>query len=209
MTTYYFYLLAKGPRWTAERSPASDRLQADHLGYLAKLHTDGRLVLVGPFGDDMDVRGLGILQAASAEEARGLAEGDPAVKAGHLVVRMHQWMGPKNWFGRVPPPWTELATYYFGFLKRPAGAPSLSDAEAARLQEAHLAYMAAQAREGRLLAAGPFLDADALRGLVIYAAPSLEDALRVAGGDPAVKAGRLVVEMHPWMTARGMLREQR
>jgi hypothetical protein len=29
---------------------------------------------------------------------------------------------------------------------------------------------------------------------------------RLSGSDPAVKAGRLAVELHPWMTAKGMIR---
>ena len=36
-----------------------------------------------------------------------------------------------------------------------------------------------------------------------YRVTSLEQAKRLAEGDPAVQAGRLKVEVHPWWLARG------
>lgn len=57
-----------------------------------------------------------------------------------------------------------------------------------------------------LIAAGPFREDGDLRGIVIYRVPSIEDARELAAGDPMVKAGRLKIEAHPWMTLRGILR---
>jgi len=207
MTAYYMYLLDKGPAWSAADTPENATLQQAHLGYFAKLHPEGRLALVGPFGDDTDMRGMGLLRAASLDEARALAEADPAVRAGHLTVRIYTWWGPKDWFGVAPQPW-ELVTYQFGFLVRGPKADQIPEADLETLQAAHLAYMAEQARVGTLIMAGPFENAGDLRGVVVYDAGSLDEANTIAAGDPAVKAGRLAVEMHPWITARGMIKKK-
>ena len=39
-----------------------------------------------------------------------------------------------------------------------------------------------------------------LRGIVILKVNSLEEAQALVNQDPAVKAGRLRVELHPWMS---------
>jgi len=50
---------------------------------------------------------------------------------------------------------------------------------------------------------GPFEDDGDIRGIVVFSVPKLEDAQQLANDDPAVKAGRLVVEIHPWWAAVG------
>ena len=205
MTAYYMYFLDKGPGWTAADTPESAALQQAHLGYLAKLHADGKLAVVGPFTDDTDMRGMGLLRAASVDEARALAEADPAVKAGLMKTRIVKWWGPKDWFGVAPQPW-ELVSYQFGFLVRGPRADAIPEAELEKLQAAHLAYMDEQAKAGNLIMAGPFEGGDRLRGVVVYDAGSVEEAARIAAADPMVRAGRLAVEMHPLVTAKGMIK---
>jgi uncharacterized protein YciI len=43
------------------------------------------------------------------------------------------------------------------------------------------------------------------RGILIFKTATMEEAKALAGNDPAVKAGRLVVEIHPWMVQKGVL----
>ena len=49
---------------------------------------------------------------------------------------------------------------------------------------------------------GPFGDDGDIRGATIYRVATAEEAQRLASGDPAVKAGRFIVEVHPWWLAR-------
>jgi uncharacterized protein YciI len=95
-------------------------------------------------------------------------------------------------------------SYAFVLLRRPANAPDFPDNELDRIQEQHLAHLAAMAAAGKLVSAGPFSDQDdeSLRGLCFYAT-GVEEARELAGRDPAVRAGRLVVDVMTWWTKEG------
>ena len=101
---YYVYLLRKGPTWTADATPALDALQAAHIANMRRLHEEGKVVLNGPLLDAFqlggELRGIGVLNAASMDEAEQWLGTDPMVKAGHLAFEVHAWMVPK---GVLPP----------------------------------------------------------------------------------------------------------
>jgi uncharacterized protein YciI len=91
-TTVYMVFLHKGPNYPTRVTPESERLQEAHLAYLRSLRQSGRLIIVGPVQDNGDLRGMGVYRVDSLEEARSLAEADPAVKAGEFTVEVHPWM---------------------------------------------------------------------------------------------------------------------
>lgn len=68
-------------------------IQHAHLAHLRKLAESGVLLVAGPFSDQPDpkVRGMSLMRAGSIEEARRLAEADPAVMAGRLEVVISTW----------------------------------------------------------------------------------------------------------------------
>ena len=107
--------------------------------------------------------------------------------------------------GAEPPP--EMERYSLVILKRPAsGGPKLSEPEALQLQRQHIGHLQAMARAGKVVVAGPFDDQldPRLRGMCLYRT-SLEEARRLAAEDPAVKAGRLEVEVLSWWVEKGAL----
>nr|WP_010132391.1 YciI family protein [Microbulbifer agarilyticus] len=69
---------------------------------------------------------------------------------------------------------------------------------AAELQRAHMANIQRLANEGVLVLAGPFLDGGALRGIYVFDVDTVEEARKLTETDPAIQAGRLVMELHPW-----------
>ena len=105
---------------------------------------------------------------------------------------------------RVGPGGYEMTTYYVGFLYRgPSWSPGETP-ESKTIQEGHLANIQRLAKEGKLLLAGPFTDDGDLRGMFVFQAASLDEAKALCDTDPAVKAGRLRVELHPWFSAKGI-----
>ena len=82
LAQYFVVFLVKGPRWTAEETPETNRLQAEHLAHIGQLHDSGKLLLAGPFPDDGNLRGMGIFKTSAIEEAKQLAEDDESVRTG-------------------------------------------------------------------------------------------------------------------------------
>ena len=100
--------------------------------------------------------------------------------------------------------------YTLVLLFRAPNAPQLSDAEADALQDAHLANQADLYEQGQLVASGPFVDQDdeRLRGMALMSVGP-ERARELYDTDPAVKAGRLAVQVMTWKTPAGGVRFER
>jgi uncharacterized protein YciI len=66
------------------------------------------------------------------------------------------------------------------------------------LQKRHLANINRLGETGKLVLAGPFSDGGVLRGVFVFSVASLAEARQLAETDPAVIAGRLRIDLHPW-----------
>lgn len=208
MTTYQLVVF----RANADMPPDDAQMKAmlgEHLAGMAELNRKRVNLLYGPMLDDGPLRAIAVLDAGSPEAARALLENDPLVKSGTLLLEIKPWMAPEGWFG-VPIGYDvhnpqHVEHLVFGVLVSGPNRSHGAD-ESAAIQKGHLAYMGRLAEQGQLVAAGPFADKGDWRGVVIYRVPTVERARELAAGDPAVKAGRLVLEAHPWMTLRGILK---
>ena len=96
----------------------------------------------------------------------------------------------------------EMKTYQMVFLYKGPNRGQDST-ETMRIQEGHMANIERLAEEGKLIVAGPFLDDKDLRGIFIFDSESEEEVKALVETDPAIIAGRLRYEIHPWMTAKG------
>jgi len=74
-------------------------------------------------------------------------------------------------------------------------------ATAAKIQRDHLANINRLYNEGKLKVAGPFGDEGKWIGLFIFDCETKEEVEKLVRTDPAVAAGRLNYEIHPWWTA--------
>jgi uncharacterized protein len=91
----------------------------------------------------------------------------------------------------------KMKSYYMVILK--IGPDRNQDStETSRIQAAHLANMGKMYDDKKLILAGPFLDDSQLAGILILNVPTVEEADKLASLDPAVLAGRLIYEVHPW-----------
>jgi uncharacterized protein len=97
----------------------------------------------------------------------------------------------------------ELESRVLCLLRRPADAPELPEEELEELQRRHVAYQRSLRVAGKIAAAGPFdgQPDESWRGLTIYTT-TLEEARELAAADPAVRAGRLAVDVFTWWTPK-------
>ena len=87
--------------------------------------------------------------------------------------------------------------YVMAFLKKGPNRTTNKE-KAAELQKAHMANINRLAEEGKLVLAGPFLDDGELRGIYIFKVETIEEAKALTETDPAIQAGSLIMELHPW-----------
>lgn len=203
LVQFYLSLLKKGPAWTAAKTDESTQLHQKHVAYLMSLLESGRLMIGGPLSDDKEIRGVGIFRASSLDEAKAWAAADPAVAAGHLVVEMHPWWAEDVL--KKSATTTKTETAYLGFLSHGSKWTPEKTPATEELQKAHLANIRRLADLKKLVVAGPFGDNTNLAGIFVFRVGSLEEAQTLAATDPAVQAGRLVIDLHPWQVPEGIL----
>ncbi len=97
-----------------------------------------------------------------------------------------------------------MRQYVFAYLKRGPNR-DMEPEEAEALQRAHLDNITRLAEEGKLVLAGPFMDDGDVRGIYVFAVESLEEAERIAFSDPAIEAGSLEMELHPWYGSAALM----
>jgi uncharacterized protein len=102
--------------------------------------------------------------------------------------------------GSKKKPEEQIRQYWFVMLLRGANRGQDS-ATAAKLQQGHLANINRLYEAGKIKVAGPFGDDGAWRGLFIFDCATKEEVEQLLNTDPAIAAGRLAYEIHPWWTA--------
>jgi uncharacterized protein YciI len=96
----------------------------------------------------------------------------------------------------------EMKTYYMAFLKKGPNR-NQDSTEVQIIQKAHLEHINKIVEDKKVVIAGPFLDDGDIRGIFIFNVETMEEAIALTEADPAVKAGRLIMEIHPWWGAKG------
>jgi uncharacterized protein YciI len=123
-----------------------------------------------------------------------LAQNAPAVKPGYDAA-LAKKLGADDY---------GMKKYVLAFLKE--GPTQLKDSAAnMQLQMAHLKNIGRLAAEGKLVVAGPFLDNQPLRGIFIFNVETVEEAKKLTETDPAIKAGALVMELHPFYCSAALM----
>ena len=93
----YTLVILKRPANGGAKVADPEALQRQHIGHLQAMARAGKLVVAGPFDDQTDPRLRGMcLYRVPLEEARRLAQEDPAVRAGRLEVEALSWWVEKG-----------------------------------------------------------------------------------------------------------------
>jgi uncharacterized protein YciI len=203
MVQFQMALMKRGPKWTAAENEETKRVHQQHIDYVTSMFDSGKAVLAGRVTDGGELDAVFIFRASSAAEAQAWAETDPKVVAGFRVVEMHPWWS-EDIFGKLTKP-MKLTQVFLAFLTRgdkwtPEKTPATEE-----IQKGHMANINKLADMKKLIAAGPFGDNGRLRGIFVFRVASLDEAKALTATDPAVQAGRLAMDIHPWMVPEGIL----
>jgi uncharacterized protein YciI len=101
----------------------------------------------------------------------------------------------------------QLEAFELVLLRRPPDARAYPDDVLERIQQEHLAYHARLRQAGQVVSNGPVTEQPdpSLRGLAFYRTGSLDQSRELAEADPAVRAGRLTVEIMIWYCPPGTM----
>jgi uncharacterized protein len=101
----------------------------------------------------------------------------------------------------------DLEAFELVLLRRPDNPTEYPDEETDRIQREHLAFYARLRESGEVVTNGPVLEPGdpTLRGLGFYRTGSIERSRELAESDPAVRAGRLRVDIMTWYCAPGTM----
>ena len=97
-----------------------------------------------------------------------------------------------------------MRKYVFAYLKEGPNRDQDS-LQAAQLQRAHMDNIVRLAKDGKLVLAGPFMDNHEVKGIYVFAVETIEEARALTNTDPAIQAGRLEMELHPWYGSAGLM----
>ena len=92
MKNYVLVILKTGPNKVAA-GPERDEMFKGHFANIARLSSEGKLALAGPFDGADGWRGLFIFAVADVDEARKLVAADPVVMKGEMTPEFHKYYG--------------------------------------------------------------------------------------------------------------------
>jgi uncharacterized protein len=202
---YFFVLLTRPANAPQLSKEAGDKLQEEHMANIRKLAAEHKLVIAGPFTDDTALRGIFVIQADSEAQAQEWASSDPAIKVGHLAGEVHgPWRVDPSAIHEAPATFQGMEQYTLVLMKAgekwDPSAPDFMD-----VAKQHGAFLKQATEAGDIAIAGPFpLQQGELRGVIIFRVGP-EETAKLTQDDPIVKAGFLKPEIHPWITAKGVL----
>lgn len=97
MTKYFVAFLHKGPKYD-DPMPETVRKERHerHVAFFKAQEAAGKIIAGGPFANAGDLRGMYILHVGSLDEAIALANREPSVADGRIVMRVYPWFCPNS-----------------------------------------------------------------------------------------------------------------
>ena len=96
MQQYFMAFLKSGPNRDQSEEEAT-KLQEAHQAHLGRMYEEGYADISGPFGDDGELRGITVYNVPTLKMADSLANLDPMMKSGRLVVEIKPWWAGKGY----------------------------------------------------------------------------------------------------------------
>lgn len=92
----------------------------------------------------------------------------------------------------------KLVQFHMAIIRKGPKWSNKKSVEIKKRHEKHFKHVLALLDSGRAVIAGPFADSNDPAGVFILRASSAEEARAWIEGDPEIKSGQLIAEMHPW-----------
>jgi len=179
-----------------------DRIKTAGGLYLDNLVKDQVALVAGPLPHNDDIQQIAILDRESIKDAEFVFQQSPAVTTGRLKLEIYNLTAEEGVLRRPKDPFSSRLAQ-IGLLYVPDRAPKYSPEEMAEIEAGHRAHLEKMREMGELVIAGELDKGDDLRGVLIFRARTAERIEELAGQDPAIKAGRLRLELHTWEVAVG------
>lgn len=100
MKSYILVLLRRGPAWTPEKTPESQKLFEGHMANIIAMGKTRKLMIAGPTDvpetDRNAVAGMFIFDTTDRSDVDAMLKNDPAIAAGRLVPEIMPWYGPAD-----------------------------------------------------------------------------------------------------------------
>ena len=94
----------------------------------------------------------------------------------------------------------KLVQFQMAIMKKGPNWNSMTTEARNATRQQHLANVISLMNSGKVVIAGPFNDSTDLAGIFVYRVSSPDEAKALVASDPAVKAGLMVGEVHPWFS---------
>jgi len=101
-------------------------------------------------------------------------------------------------FSIAQEPQHKLVQFQMAIMKKGPALVSTKEQERNQILQQHLANVSSLLDSGKAVIVGPFRDDTNVAGIFILRASSIAEAKTWVDADPAVRAGLMVPEMHPW-----------
>ena len=209
---YCFGFLNASPERKSISEEEGNAIQEGHMEHMRKMNAEGHLLAAGPMMTQGGPRGIVIYRCASLEEARQWTSLDPAVINNRLTLDVYRWRGPDNLgeplgskLKKYPKKKIDMVQLPLIVLRKTDKWTGMPPAE---IMAEHAGRVQELMKEGKMRMSGPWIDETGQVGNIpgsicvyVISAMALDDAKKIAEGDPMVREGYARVEPHMWFVA--------
>ena len=115
-----------------------------------------------------------------------------------MIIPFALLLGSLSFAQQKEQPKSKLVEFQMAIMKKGPKWDSTKVEERNSILQQHIGNVVTLLDSGRAIIAGPFTDDTEIAGIFILRASSTAEAKAWVDADPAVKAGLMVAEMHPW-----------
>ena len=196
LESFWWVYFVRGKGREAYSEERLEKMQSRHIENLERIWKEGKSIVGGSFAGDSPRRGIVVMKNDAFKDKDSVLRefsGDPFVESGLLKVQVYNWWTKKGALHEVRED-AKIKQCVFVIYNRPDDRPEFDDDFSEKTQAAHLAYIGEMQEKHRLLIAGPFEDAGAMSGILIFDRTDLDEVKKIVGADPWVVAGGLTAE---------------